>query len=436
MGVLRSVMLVMTNVDGNNNKYWRAEIFDDNSFNVTNGRVGGNGQKQPVKHFGSYEAADRTLESKMKAKLKKGYTHFDGITDSGNAKSGGGAEKVTLEQVAMDQIRTKSDPAIIGDLVKMLVQKNIHSILSRTDLQYDDESGLFKTPLGYVTRDSILKARDLLSKIEPFIGSQDFDSATAKKVLSEYLMLIPQKVGARLSVKGVLPDTDAILSQNSILDDLESSIEQVEAGALDVKEDEKDDEEQVVEQLFNAELSLVSDKSVIGKIEKFYNQTRKSIHASHHLKVARVFEVSVDNMTNDYQNEGESIGNIKQLWHGTRVGNVLSILKSGFMIPPTNAGHVTGRMFGNGLYFSDQSTKSLNYAYGYWDGGSRDNTCYMFLCDVAMGKEHKPKSWGGDLPKAGYDSTFAVGGKSGVANNEMIVYKTSQSVPRYLVEFG
>ena len=41
-------------------------------------------------------------------------------------------------------------------------------------------------------------------------------------------------------------------------------------------------------------------------------------------------------------------------------------------VPPANASHCTGRMFGNGVYFSDQSTKALNYAYGYWGGGDRD----------------------------------------------------------------
>ncbi|MGG2383099.1 hypothetical protein, partial [Salmonella enterica] len=78
---------------------------------------------------------------------------------------------------------------------------------------------------------------------------------------------------------------------------------------------------------------------------------------------------------------GKKVGNIKELWHGTRVGNVLSIMKGGFVIPPSNASHVTGRMFGNGVYFSDQSTKSLNYAYGCAPGqkGGIEKSTFMFL---------------------------------------------------------
>jgi poly [ADP-ribose] polymerase len=143
-------------------------------------------------------------------------------------------------------------------------------------------------------------------------------------------------------------------------------------------------------------------------------------------------------MRRAFDQEGKKVGDVRELWHGTRASNLLSILKAGFVIPPSNAPHCTGRMFGNGVYFSDQSTKSLNYAYGYWGGGSRDETCYMFLCDVAMGKSYTPllRSAGLTLPKSGTDSTFAKAGISGVVNNEMIVYRTCQVNPTFLVEFG
>lgn len=430
MSIVKSVMMIMTSVDGNNNKFWKAEIHDDNSFHAFNGRVGTNGQTQKPKYFGSAELAERELNKKKREKLRKNYVEFDGISE--NSTSDLSKNKIALQQTAMEQIRTKSDPKIIRELVSNLVKKNIHSILKRTDLEYDDDTGLFKTPLGFVTRDSIDKARKLISDIYPFIKSKDFDDRDVKTMLSEYLMLIPQKVGSKLSVENVLPNTDSVKSQNSILDDLQSSIEQVEAGALK-KEDAK--EIDIEKNTFNAELSLVSDKAVIADINDFYKKTVKRNHECHRLKIRRIFEVSIDSMTEGYK-EGRKVGNVRRLWHGTRIGNVLSILKSGMIIPPTNVGHVTGRMFGNGLYFSDISTKSLNYSYGYWDGGTRDNTCMMFLCDVAMGKEYHPTRYSSGLPKKGFDSTFALGGKAGIVNNEMIIYNLAQSIPRYLVEFG
>jgi poly [ADP-ribose] polymerase len=430
MSIFKSVMMVMTSVDGNNNKFWKGEVHDDGSFHAFNGRVGTKGQTQSPKYFGSTDSAERELNKKKREKIRKNYVEFDGITEGNTSDLS--QSKVALEQTAMEQIRTKSDPKIIKELVANLVKKNIHSILKRTDLEYDDDTGLFKTALGFVTRDSIDKARKLISDIYPFIKAKDFNDKTVKSMLSEYLMLIPQKVGSKLSVENVLPDTKSVKVQNSILDDLQSSIEQVEASALKKKDDKTPDIEKNV---FNAELSLVTDKKIIREVDNFYKNTIKTNHQCHNLRIKRVFEVAIDSMTEGYK-EGVKVGNVRKLWHGTRIGNVLSILKSGMIIPPSNVGHVTGRMFGNGLYFSDISTKSLNYSYGYWDGGSKDNTCMMFLCDVAMGKEFHPSRYSGNLPRPGFDSTFALGGKAGVMNNEMIVYNLEQAIPRYLVEFG
>jgi len=60
----------------------------------------------------------------------------------------------------------------------------------------------------------------------------------------------------------------------------------------------------------------------------------------------------------------------------------------------------------------------------------------MFLCSVAMGKYYVPSGPSSNLPKAGYDSTYAKARQSGVMNNEMIVYKTNQCNLKYLVEFS
>ena len=81
MTVKKSVMMVMSNVDGNNNKFWKAEIHEDHSYHVTNGRVGSNGQTQKPKYFASFELADRELEKKKREKIKKNYVEFDGVVE-------------------------------------------------------------------------------------------------------------------------------------------------------------------------------------------------------------------------------------------------------------------------------------------------------------------------------------------------------------------
>jgi len=115
---------------------------------------------------------------------------------------------------------------------------------------------------------------------------------------------------------------------------------------------------------------------------------------------------------------------------------VLSILKQGLVVPPSNASHCCGRMFGDGVYFSDQSTKSLNYSYGYWDSGQRDQNCYMFLADVAMGNSYIPQGHSSRTLPSKFNSIFAKGGVSGVTNNEMIVPSTNQCNLKFLVNFS
>lgn len=71
--------------------------------------------------------------------------------------------------------------------------------------------------------------------------------------------------------------------------------------------------------------------------------------------------------TAEWEGLASKVGNVRELCHGTRVHNVLSILHRGLVVPASDGSdsiQVTGRMFGDGVCLSDQSTKSLNYSAG------------------------------------------------------------------------
>lgn len=437
MTILREEMLIKTSVDDNNNKFWKCWIEDDFSYHVVNGRVGGAGQVQPVKHFSDERGATRELESKMRSKLKDGYTVFTGVQAGTPKKQAHG--RMALEMAASQQIRTSSQD-VVSQLITRLVQANVHSILKSTTLTYDESTGVFQTPLGIVTIDSINEARALLQRIGKHVSGQDFTSPEIKELVASYLMLIPQKVGRKLDVQALLPNDEAIEKQAGILDDLESSIEQV--AQLKVQKGQEDEVEPEIEKVFSCEIDVEEDPAILAEIERFYRSTEQKIHDSYGFKISRVFRVKIDEMHEAYENDGAKVGNVSLLWHGSRPGNLLSILKSGLMIPKSTAGHVCGRNFGDGVYFSDQSTKSLNYATGWWAGENSDK-CFMFLADVAMGKAYIAKSSGETFPVDGYDSCFAKGGVTRfdwdngrkLLNNEMIVYQTSKARIRYMVEF-
>lgn len=430
MKVIREEMLVKASVQDNNNKFWRVSVSEDYSVQVINGRIGSDGQHQPLKKFNSEAEAYRFVDSKLREKERGGYKPFQGVT---SAKSSGGASRLALEMAASEQIRTR-DKDEVTDLIKRLVQANVHSILKSTDLKYDDDTGVFQTPLGVVTQVTINDARALLSKLAKHIQAADFDSSEVQELLASYLMLIPQKVGRKLTVKGVLPDQDSVEKQSGILDDLESSIVQLAELRKQQALAQQAATPQAVEQIFSCELNIVRDRAVLAEIEAFFKKGAKSMHASYGYKIKCVYELSIDSMTKAFDERGKLVGNVQRMWHGTRPGNLLSILKSGILIPRSDASWVTGRLFGDGCYGSYESTKSLNYSTGWW-AGKVEKQCFMFLIDMALGKTYVPSRTHEKLPHPGTDSTTAVPGISGIQNSELIVYKTEQVCPRYLIEF-
>jgi poly [ADP-ribose] polymerase len=423
--VVKEAMYVKSNAAGNNNKFWHIAIHLDNTVHVKNGRVGSSGQTQPVKSFSCLESAETFYNKKCKEKegKSKGYTKAKVLLGEAGEMDD---TSTNLAEVAMKQIEQSSPDT--AKLIKHLSKVNIHHITSSTTIKYDESKGTFRTPLGIVTQEGIDEARVLLDELIPYVEKEEFTDETFIDKAQQYLQIIPRKVGRKLILEDLFPNVEKFQQEIQILDSLDASLQQV------LSAPENKDAKVDAPKIFDVKVDIVDDKKIIDRIVKFYNSTRKSMHTSYNLRVKNVYAVSIGDMQTAWDGDGAQMTNIKELWHGTRAANLLSILKGGLMIPKSSAGHVTGRMFGDGVYFSDQSTKSLNYSQGYWSG-ARDNHCFMFLADVAMGKEYVPSTYGSNFPRAGYDSTYAVGGKSGVSNNEMIVYRTSQCNLKYLVEF-
>jgi poly [ADP-ribose] polymerase len=204
---------------------------------------------------------------------------------------------------------------------------------------------------------------------------------------------------------------------------------------LAASRDKKDEVAPVVDDaLFKVDLDLIEDGKEISRVKKFYNDTKGSHSDVQHYDVRRVFRLNIHHMAEAFNVHAMKMENVWELWHGTKASNMLSILKVGMIVPPAGAPHVTARMFGDGLYFSDQSTKSIRYATGAWGGSGKTDRKFMFLAKVAMGKYYVPSGQIKRLP-AGYDSCFAQANNSGVRNNEMIVFKTYQACPVRLIEF-
>jgi poly [ADP-ribose] polymerase 2/3/4 len=425
--LIKETKFILSNIGNNNNKFWYIELYDDASIITRNGRVGQTGQTHP-KRYGSMYAAQSFYDSKIREKESKGYRPLN-VIGVQNGEQVNIQPISNLQQIAKQQIRTNN--TLVGKLIEYFTKVNAHNICSATggQITFNNSTGLFSTPLGIVTQANINEAIRLLIKIGDKVAASEYDYEM-EGLTNDYMMLVPQNVGMqRVNVASFWESLSAVQQQKQIVDSLQASLVQTAQAPVQDKGD--------TEKVFDVQLDLVTDPKTIEMVKRLYNGSKNNKHNCSHLRVKKVYAVQIATDQTAFENKGKSIGNVKQLWHGTRASNVLSILKQGLVIPPSSSDHCTGRAFGDGLYFSDQSTKSLNYSHGYWDGGSTDNNCFMFLAAVALGKSYIPtanESWSKRYPVTGYDSTFAKAGTR-FLNNEIIVYNTFQASLKYLIEF-
>jgi poly [ADP-ribose] polymerase len=439
MSATKEKMLIKVSAAANNNKFYHVILNDNDTVTKRWGRVGTDGTST------TEQGGSTLFEYIVNQKINRGYKPTSILSVEDTAVE-------NLKDVAHKVLRsdnTKADP-VLESLIDRLVAANRHDIMQASGGMIKvNTSGVITTPLGLVNLESLEQASKILKIIRRAKNDQKVN------LIEEYLTLVPQKVPSQRGwEESFLSSKEEIQKQKDFVSQLADSIKWHEAevetqkkaasGEIDLAEKYKD--------LFAFKLSILDSKgSEFKRINKMFesSKNRHHSHTARSLKLKRVFQLNSDVIEAKYSEALRNVGNEKTLWHGTQAFNVLSILRQGLIVPPLRGTSyvTTGRMFGDGVYFSDQSTKSLGYANGgYWNNGVADGNCFMFLSDVAMGREFKPSYFNNEsLNKAHYghdrfgkkfNSINVKGGTCNVMNNEMIVWDTDQIKLKYLCEFG
>ena len=156
-------------------------------------------------------------------------------------------------------------------------------------------------------------------------------------------------------------------------------------------------------------------------------------------KIKGLFKVGIPKHKDKFKSYIESNAqrqnnNCRHLIHGTRCSSVIPIIEQGMKIRPSGNYHFSGKVYGDGVYFSEVTSKSLGYT-GY------DNDKVLLIYKVFVGNPYVYKGWyrGNDfnlcydeLKQRGYDSTFVEAG-NGLLNSEIIVYKEEQCYLEYII---
>lgn len=415
MKAIKTVKLIFSEADENKNKVWIGTLFDNGDVETKWGRIGNSLQSKQFSSVGSHY-----LDKKAAEKRKKGYTELHTV-DEGVAVQSDTVSKSSLHQIAKRDIVTSSP--LLTDLVDRLVKSNIHTIVSSTSIEYNSSTGLFSTPLGVVTMEAIAKSRDILADIKKHYDNE----RELKRLTSLYLRYIPHAIGMKFNVRSIFPNgTDAIEKELDIIDSLEASYQAMQTPIAPVGD-------AAPESVFNVNMDIVNIGSTeYRKCHDMFTTTNKSMHGYQHYKVKNVYEIDIKSMSSGY--DSGKVGNHTRVFHGTSEANLLSILKNGLKTSPPSTAYIAGKMFGNGIYGSQTASKSLGYTTGRW-GGSSSSTGWLFICDFAMGKPYYPLSTLQRIP-SGYHSCWALPGKVGLANDELIVYNNDQVNIRYLLEIA
>ncbi len=388
--------------DTNNNKVWQYTLYGDGSALTEWGRVGNSLQSKITTEAKALKKWGEKTNPNNKP--DKRYTEVKAVDTGGSVSvSASSVKNAELQDVAKKQIKSKNP--VVNKLVAFLVKVNAHQIMKQSGgkIIYDAESAQFKTPLGVIAPDQVAEARDLLVEISDFVSNRDFDDRGFAQTLNSYLRLIPHDVGmTKITPELVFPDTQTVIAENDLLDGLESSFIDVTTAKPKKKTTKK---KKVTPAIFNVEIEIVTDNKVIDRIKSYYLKTKRSMHTSCRYKLKTIYKTDIETVVKAFENKGKKVGNIRELFHGSRCSNVLSILRQGLIIPSASASHCTGRLGGNGCYGSDISSKALNYSTNFWGGSGGTDRIFMFLCSFAMGKMYRSRGYGDyRTPKDGYDS--------------------------------
>jgi len=437
------------NVEGNNNKFYSLEIQKNpaGEYRIFThyGRLGKTAVFEVRDEYNGQSITDVTiieqefetiLNSKLRGKKKDGdlgdrvekYELVDVFAPTVGSENvrGKSIKQVEIKLSKKEVTSTYSNPEV-ARILKQVIDENIHNISSMTSLKLTSNG--FETPLGPVTKEHVQRAREPLNALKSLLVNSKLnpDLKTVRENNTKYFSLIPHPFGHKILQSDWILDDQKLFDEFEMLDNLESAVGM--GSALQNATQQKS--------ALGTDIELVEDGNSIRRIEQYIISSKASNHMHTDVwswRPKRVFKIKIPDERSRFE-KSPIKGNSKELFHGSKNCNILSILKSGLLIPPVNAGHVTGRMFGDGAYFANNSTKSLNYSTGFWGGsGNRHPNSFLFLADVCMGKTYVAyDSLSSGAPR-GYDSIHAQAQRGRLYNDEFIVFKLHQATLTYLIE--
>lgn len=403
--------LVCVDPHGNHNKFY--EMKNENGqLVVTYGRVGiGSAQ---VHKYGLNE-----WNKKYNEKVKKGYEDRTNEHVGSKPLPKNGAQSNDYAEIPNEEIRKLVQKLI--DCSAQVIRENYTIGLDNvTDIMLENAQKILDE-LYVISNDkspSLTKFNDNLIKLFSILPRKmkNVNDNTAKSV-SDFTSILTREQNLYDTMQGAYKtqQQQKVLAGKGEKTEKEKNMTILEAFGLEITPCEEKDIATIKKLLQgNAHQFSRAWKVVNKKTEKAYKDCKKEL--------------------------GIKAAGVKLLWHGSTTENWWSILNTGLKLKP-NA-RITGKMFGNGIYFAPKAQKSIGYTSlsgSYWARG-RNDIGYMGVYSVACGKaydtdhtSYKFHDFGFKNLEHGCTYVYAHAGNQ-LRNDEIIVYREDQLTIKYLVE--
>lgn len=398
--------LNQTDIGANKNKFYIMQIIGvSKTFYVyiSYGRIGERG-KQLYNTFGSEDQAIAFFEKQFKSKTGNAWSQKDNFVKKPKKYFMAEIETVELSDNAVESGSSEDSEELDSRVVDFLklISNTTYMTNALVQLEIDTE----KMPLGKINQTQIDKAFEILEEILDNLK----EKAELVKLSSEFYTLVPYACGRK---KPPLIDNKKIVGKNV---NLLNELSQMVYGTLAAKKLKKN-KGNMIKMYQDLKTTITpldkTDEMYQILVEYLANSKAPTHHFSY--KVLDIFEIEREGERDLYEAYSKKLKNKTLLFHGTRVANFCSILSGGLICDPSKLGiniHITGKMFGYGVYMANSCSKSIQYC-GY---DTSDNIACLLVIEVALGKQLQKKQAdvtlsAKTLPK-GYHSTRGVGKNS------------------------
>lgn len=420
-------VLNQTNIKTNSNKFYTIEIqTDGKDYYLKNvyGRLGESG-KTITKKYDEKKAISE-FKKKFKAKTKNTWSNNiydtfvkhanlyyltqlddckDDNKDNGNNNSKDNGNNNSEDNAIIlktSKILSKLDVKL-QELFELITGKDMFNTSMKN---IGIKLNLKNTCLGSISINQINKAYDVLEEIAKNVNNPNYDLMEAS---NQFYTYIPQNSG-----RNKLPQIESELL-STLYEGLQELLDINVSNSIITNNTNNLHKYDSIYNDLNCKIEILDKNTDMYRELKLYIDNTKSPVHNYRTSVIDIYKINRGDDEILYNNYCESLGeygnNKMLLFHGSNLCNWISIFKNNLYLNPASVlpnVHISGKMFGYGVYFADLHTKSVGYC-----GTPHNGYILLLVAEVCVGKQwikYDADYYANrNIKKTDYNSVFARG---------------------------